>query len=1168
MSRKSRRQSGTTLTLEEELENLRNDVGVLRRSVESKSAAVTILRSELEKCQRERDKFKGLAEHSPSLASRSSFKASALTYPEVGRSAMLSPSEGTLAQLLSQSKQENKTLRLECTELRCKLHDAQADSKVLREELQRRDGCGPGRRASKVSTAASSQLAYQEREQFINQMETLSAKCLALEGDVRGLVEEREELIKERDSTAHKLHRLNHILNVLMNNSSEDIPKRTVDLDAIITENRYLQERLKNSEDEKKQARISASKYKAIIEKQRSPGATKLGGRSDGLIVTPKQVGELLQEYKGEMDGAAEGDVRSLCVALVDAINQRSGALKTQRRANKVLVNRIVELERRLTFSGRSNDTTDTEEQVCFISSSAKLMEGYVPPSGPAPNFSPQILDDPHILQLIQQKQMKRDQEQISPSKESDTSVANSPVINGNSTDQVQNKNLDQNEAKDENVNAQSISPQRLNRRRRYSYEKACGDENLRLSFTEANEVYDYDFENGCIKVYDSPEFTKTVEDVLNSTSTLESEGGSEVSDQDQIVQTNGIHDSNCITESTEAVVEIVENPEEENKTDSRDTSKCQTSKCSDTNRNHKDPSANSETNPERNCVSHVTASKTENYMQKGRVPISAMTDRPLQPCNPYLATLEPSCNHMGEDLEEIVPIDLLDSYIQEVKAKQQKSKANGTDKKEYLEKDQRSPVKSDSNLEGAQSNETKAENIQEEEKNARTKMTSQKNNKPCKDKMNGIEATNMSNDVSREIGKLDDDNDIVKAVSNLGVKESMEGEVNGKTEEVNKCDLKSTNRSSEEGIEVEKNTTSELGESRNGALTSNSELQTIGENDKLDDNGVRDKGEIEVEDNVTCGLEENRNDSLNGDSESKMKGENDKLDDDHVPNEVMEREEECGIKSGTDDDEMKLCESSNIVKEASSELESDAVSGEYCEYKLNANELGTNDELVLEENESTRSSNCTETESCKESEKTEQENVIKNLEPVTAEEEKDHEKEMPQKSSEELPTETEAPHKDVPVTEGEKQFSRNTKSSCLNGEDLFNSVESQITCLKKDTLDLDLGKSHLEDDDNDDNSFDLEMSDYDSDNDNLDETLLEWQQEFRKMDPKAAKKLPSPAHKVHKPKDTSQPKAKLLDGMGAKGQSNKDGNDLSPALEALLQKAVGLAAENGIDCA
>lgn len=70
-------------------------------------------------------------------------------------------------------------------------------------------------------------------------------QCQALEGDVRGLVEEREELVRELDAASHKLHRLNHILNIVLcsptpSNHTSPVhhQRRTIDLDAIITENR------------------------------------------------------------------------------------------------------------------------------------------------------------------------------------------------------------------------------------------------------------------------------------------------------------------------------------------------------------------------------------------------------------------------------------------------------------------------------------------------------------------------------------------------------------------------------------------------------------------------------------------------------------------------------------------------------------------------------------------------------------------------------------------------------------------------------------------------------------------------------------------------------------------------------------------------------------------
>ncbi|XP_047481833.1 coiled-coil domain-containing protein 149-B-like [Penaeus chinensis] len=409
MSAKARTRHLQIITPEEELENLRNEVGVLQRAVESKSAAVGILRSELQECQRERDKFRMMAEQG--TIHRSSAPAiSKPAYSDPGRSAMLSGSEGTLAQLLSQSKEENKMLRLDVTELKCKLHDAQADIKVLREEVHRLRG-GEGRRRSIAHTTVS-QLAHQEREQFISQMEALSAKCQALEGDVRGLVEEREELVRELDAATHKLHRLNHILNTVLSSVSSpgapSHPKRIIDLDAIITENRYLQQRMKQTEEERNLARSNASKYKAALEKCRSQGSLKLG-TSENLIVTPKQVGELLKDYQGEVGGAAESDLKSLCVALVDALNQRSRALRTQRSANKVLVGRVTELERQLAPGDvkdiEGTDGSDGSKRLAAGPQlgSLSLMDGYVHPSGPIPKYSQEeILQDPRLMKLLQ----------------------------------------------------------------------------------------------------------------------------------------------------------------------------------------------------------------------------------------------------------------------------------------------------------------------------------------------------------------------------------------------------------------------------------------------------------------------------------------------------------------------------------------------------------------------------------------------------------------------------------------------------------------------------------------------------------------------------------------------------------------------------------------------
>lgn len=58
------------------------------------------------------------------------FSSQTIPCPEKMHSAILSGSENTLAQLLSQSKEENKQLRQELTDAKCRLHDACSDLKV------------------------------------------------------------------------------------------------------------------------------------------------------------------------------------------------------------------------------------------------------------------------------------------------------------------------------------------------------------------------------------------------------------------------------------------------------------------------------------------------------------------------------------------------------------------------------------------------------------------------------------------------------------------------------------------------------------------------------------------------------------------------------------------------------------------------------------------------------------------------------------------------------------------------------------------------------------------------------------------------------------------------------------------------------------------------------
>ena len=81
--------------------------------------------------------------------------------------------------------------------------------------------------------------------------------------DFRSLLDEKEEIVTERDAYKCKVHRLNYELNVMLNGGQTQ--KTVLDLDAIVLENKYLHDRLQNLEQELDIAKQSATKYKVIF---------------------------------------------------------------------------------------------------------------------------------------------------------------------------------------------------------------------------------------------------------------------------------------------------------------------------------------------------------------------------------------------------------------------------------------------------------------------------------------------------------------------------------------------------------------------------------------------------------------------------------------------------------------------------------------------------------------------------------------------------------------------------------------------------------------------------------------------------------------------------------------------------------------------------------------
>ncbi|KAH0568098.1 coiled-coil domain-containing protein 149 [Cotesia glomerata] len=322
-----------------------DEVAMLRKKLQLKSEALMVLTQELDQCRIQRDQFKLMAEQIQERFWH--FKKQANTTGDLRKYDM--DEDFRTMDLLAEIREQNKCLRLQVETLRQKLRDAQGDIKVLRTSSNHSN-----------LEPSNSQLApaIHEKEEMIEQLEKLNVKCTQLKNDLKNLLDEKHELETERDAFKCKSHRLNFELSKALKAA------QPLDVDSLINENRYLQDRLQQLLAEKELTRQSLLKYKGMLDNKRVKGTIKLGGNGTvGTIMTHKQVEQLLQQginIPPQKSAAALSDLRSLCSALLEALNDKTLALVHQKKANKILAARICEL-----------DST-------YPSPTSKLLEGYV----------------------------------------------------------------------------------------------------------------------------------------------------------------------------------------------------------------------------------------------------------------------------------------------------------------------------------------------------------------------------------------------------------------------------------------------------------------------------------------------------------------------------------------------------------------------------------------------------------------------------------------------------------------------------------------------------------------------------------------------------------------------------------------------------------------------
>lgn len=215
------------------------------------------MRKELERFRTERDQFKLMAETLQirySAIKKSLNSSGDFSYDSTNRS--------SAALILNETKEKNIALSTEVEALKEKLNEIQGDMKVLR--VKNNELCSEQTKSNlNTSKTSGITVSNSEKSSFIAQLEMLKKKNAQLQYDFRSSLDEKEEVVTERDAYKCKVHRLNHELNIAL--QGEQAQTKVIDIDALVLENKFLQEKLSNLENELKLASQLTTKYKVII---------------------------------------------------------------------------------------------------------------------------------------------------------------------------------------------------------------------------------------------------------------------------------------------------------------------------------------------------------------------------------------------------------------------------------------------------------------------------------------------------------------------------------------------------------------------------------------------------------------------------------------------------------------------------------------------------------------------------------------------------------------------------------------------------------------------------------------------------------------------------------------------------------------------------------------
>ncbi|KAM6261602.1 coiled-coil domain-containing protein 149 isoform 4-T5 [Porphyrio hochstetteri] len=323
---------------ESDWQGLVSEYLVCKRKLESKKEALLILSKELDTCQQERDQYKLMANQL-----RERHQSLKKKYRElIDGDPSLPPEkrkQANLAQLLSEAQDQNKHLGEEIRELQQRLGEVQGDNKLLRMTIAKQ-------RLGDDEVGAR-HFAAHEREDLVQQLEKAREQIETLRYDLQAALDELQDVKEERSFYQDKSDRLNQELNHVLGGHEN----RIIDVDALCMENRYLQERLKQLQEEVNLLKSNITKYKNALERRKNSKTHRSSSSALTGVLSAKQVQELLSEDHGCSLPATPqsiSDLKSLATALLETIHEKNMVIQHQRQTNKILGNRVAELEKKL----------------------------------------------------------------------------------------------------------------------------------------------------------------------------------------------------------------------------------------------------------------------------------------------------------------------------------------------------------------------------------------------------------------------------------------------------------------------------------------------------------------------------------------------------------------------------------------------------------------------------------------------------------------------------------------------------------------------------------------------------------------------------------------------------------------------------------------------------